>query len=479
MTASSRHRRRALRESGSALVVVLWCMAILGVMAYSMLHTSRLGLRIARNHGDAVQARYLALAGIEKAKAFIYQQSQELANLGTVYSTNLLDHPDGFEDVELGRGLYRVIRQGRHDEGRGVRYGISEEDALLDVNVASLAELKKLPEMTPMAAAGIVDWRDEDAKVTAGGAEQETYDRLSPPYKVKNAPIRSHRELLMVRGVDPQLLLGEDMNANGLLDAEENDGGTSFPRDNRDGYLDSGWLQYMTLEAGTRNVNARGEARVDLKSASAEELSTIDGISDEIAQAIVGQRGNLNSIVDLLEVTRPQPNNNPQNPGNAANPQNSSNPAGQGNAPPGGNPPTGNTSNAGSGEKLISASLLKDIAGEVSVTGERILVGRVNVNACQREILMCLPGLTEELASAIIDHRAATGFFANLAQLLDVPGMTTAILKQVYPRLTVRSDTFRIVSEGEVPSTGARLRVMTIVRYDGFEFETLYHREDL
>jgi len=59
--------------AGSALVAVLWCLVLLALLTIGMLHTTRLELRLVRNHGDLMQAHYLALAGIEKAKAQIYQ----------------------------------------------------------------------------------------------------------------------------------------------------------------------------------------------------------------------------------------------------------------------------------------------------------------------------------------------------------------------------------------------------------------------
>ena len=84
-----------------------------------------------------------------------------------------------------------------------------------------------------------------------------------------------------------------------------------------------------------------------------------------------------------------------------------------------------------------------------------------------------------ELAQAIISHRASSGFFANTGWLLRVPGMTRDIFKQVAPLVTARSETYRIISEGKVASSGTRQRLEVIVRVGYKDIDTLSYREDL
>ena len=57
--------------------------------------------------------------------------------------------------------------------------------------------------------------------------------------------------------------------------------------------------------------------------------------------------------------------------------------------------------------------------------------------------------------------------------------MRREIFKQVAPKVTARSDTYRILSEGIVPSSGARKRIQVIVRLDAGSFDLLSWREDL
>ena len=65
-----------MRLKASILVGLLWCLALLSVVVIGVLHTARLDLLVVKNYGDRIQAQYLALAGIEKAKALLYQNAR-------------------------------------------------------------------------------------------------------------------------------------------------------------------------------------------------------------------------------------------------------------------------------------------------------------------------------------------------------------------------------------------------------------------
>jgi type II secretory pathway component PulK len=94
------------------------------------------------------------------------------------------------------------------------------------------------------------------------------------------------------------------------------------------------------------------------------------------------------------------------------------------------------------------------------------------------EVLLCLPGVARELAQAVISQRQSNGFFDSLGDVLKVQGMTPDELKQIAPLVTTRSETFRILSEGHVTSTGARQRIQAIVHVGLDALQTLAWRED-
>jgi DNA uptake protein ComE-like DNA-binding protein len=499
---SSRARRGGValrpfaKERASVLVGLLWCLALLSVVVIGVLYSSRLDLQVAKNTADTIQARYLALAAIEKAKALLYQDERERQRSARHHSGALYDAPEHFRDVPLGRGLFSVIRQSGPGETRGIIYGVSDEESRLNINRAQNDALAKIRGMTPDVIAALQDWRDGDTAVTPGGAEAEYYASRKPPVQPRNGPLETLQEFLMIRDVPRDLFLGEDTNQNGLLDPWENDGGASPPNDNRDGILDTGWAGLFTTDSAASGNNAGGHERIDIRSADERALSAVRSLSADMVRAIIAYRGQnqFKNVTDLLDVTPPappgsptpsRPANAPTAPGSGPGPgpvnrsvRTTGGPAGAG--PTTAEPvATGARSGAPTGPRLITPETLMEIADDVTATDDDEQAGVINVNTAGPEVLACLPGLTPELAQAIVAHRRSAGFFPNVAWLLKVDGLSPEILKQLWPKVTVRSETFRILGEGRVPSTGARQRVEKIVRLTRGSFQTLSYREDL
>jgi len=270
-----------------------------------------------------------------------------------------------------------------------------------------------------------------------------------------------------VRGVTRDLLFGNDKHQNGLLPAAGDGEDDSLSGDlNVD--TDAGWAELLTVASTEKNVDAGGQDRVNVQSADENALAGVKGISTAMARAIVSYRGQnqFQSIADLLDVTAPQ--NQGQNAGgnqnargrNQNNNQNSTGSSGSG------------------GAKVINQDDFIEMADGVTTVDSGDLNGLININTAGLEVLMCLPGVDRNLAHAIIMFRQSSGYFPNTAELLKVGGMTTDIFKRVAPLVTARSETFRILSEGKVTSTGARQRIQEIVHVGLNDIMTLGYRED-
>lgn len=448
-------------KRGSILVALLWCVAILSIVVIGVMHSVRMDLLIAKNSTDQTQAFYLALAGVEKAKALLYHEAGERKRAARNHSGALYDSAADFKEVPLGRGSFSVVRQGRRDEGGKIIYGISDEESRLNINQAKAEELAKLVYMTPEIVAAILDWRDGDNTAIPGGAEADFYMSSPRPLLPRNAPFKSTRELLMVRGITRELFMGEDMNQNGVLDPEEDDGDSSLPRDNNDSVLDAGWSGDVTVDSWVSNQSAAGTDRVNAQSADERELTTVRGMTPEIARTIVAYRGQkqIENLADLLDVApvapqRQQSITSPNQLRTQASPQ-------------------------ATGPKLISEDTLIEMADELATGSGSELPGAVNINSASVDVLACLPGITPEIAQAIVRYRSSAGFFPNVAALLKVDGMTRDIFRQVSPKVSARSETFRIICEGRVPASGARKRVQAIVRLGSGTVDTISWREDL
>jgi competence ComEA-like helix-hairpin-helix protein len=445
-----------MRNNASILVGLLWCLALLSVIVIGVLHTARMDLLVEKNFGDRIQAHYLALAGIEKAEALLFQNAKDRSRNKKNHSGDFYDDAQQFREVQLGRGVFSVFRRGRSDEGSGIIFGVGDEESRLNVNAATTNELSQIQGMTPDVTAAIVNWHGGDATTVA--AEAQYYAGLQPPYQPRNGPFQTVRELLMVRGVTPELLLGKDSHQNGLLAAAAENGNEFAFADSIDS-ADLGWAGILTVDSKVQNLNAAGEDRVNIETADQNALTTVNGITPQIARAIVAYRGQhqFQSIADLLDVTPAQNQNR------------------------GGAQSSGSSDSSGSGQSgnsVVDENLFMDIADDTTTDTSQNLAGAININTASLEVLACLPGVTREIAQAIISQRQSNGFFANTGELLKVPGLTRDIFKQIAPFVTARSETFRILCEGKINSTGARQRIQVVVHVGLDDINTLSWRED-
>jgi DNA uptake protein ComE-like DNA-binding protein len=362
-------------------------MVLLSVLVIGVLHTARMDLLVVKNYGDRVQAHYLALAGVERAKAILYQDVVTRQQTARNHTGLLYNDPKDFQDVPLGRGKFQVFRRAPQEEGGGVVYGISDEESRLNINSASAAQLTNLTGMTSDIAGAIIVWRSAATQSTAvpGGANSDYYMSLQPPYLARNGPFQTVRELLMVRGVTPQLLLGNDRNQNGFLDDDDDPAEQALPGSQPPPPPIPGWAALLTVTDTDKNVNAVGKDRVNPQTADEATLSAVPGITRAIARAIISYRGQnqLQSLDDLLSVTAQN-----ANPGGA----NASARAGR-NPPAGGNQAGGQGGSGNSGQPVITRELLEQIADDLTLAGEADQPGLININTASLEVLLCLPGV--------------------------------------------------------------------------------------
>ena len=89
----------------------------------------------------------------------------------------------------------------------------------------------------------ILDWRDADEETRENGARKRLLQRPRTRLQRQKRPVRYRRGTgCWVKGVTAAVLYGEDVNRNGILDMNEDDGEDSFPfYDNGDDVLNHGW----------------------------------------------------------------------------------------------------------------------------------------------------------------------------------------------------------------------------------------------
>jgi DNA uptake protein ComE-like DNA-binding protein len=238
-------------------------------------------------------------------------------------------------------------------------------------------------------------------------------------------------ELLLVKGVTQAVLYGEDTNNNGLLDPWEDDGDETLPDDDSDGELDRGLAAYVTVYSYEPNLAFDGEARLNLTSASEDELRQrlSEGMSEEMVEAVMSAR---------------------QSGGSQGQGQ------GQGQGASGGGRGASGTSTMADFLQEVPALLqeenrssLAHLLDVATTSDEEEVEGLVNVNTAPVEVLATIPGVTAEIAQAIDAMREeGRADFSSPAWLLDLESVNTELFLQLLPRVTTRTYQYTVDAVG-------------------------------
>lgn len=389
-----------MKRPGSALVSAMMVLLVLVGLVAALAPLVRVDVRAAGRRGEHLRALYLAKAGVNLALAALQQDEPDVDGLQDGWA---LLGERGQIEYPLGDGLFRLE--------------VIDASSRLDLNRIDREMLLRLPGMDESIADEILAWRGpENGEAADGepaasaGASSGNYEGLPRPYRLKEAPFDSVEELLLVYGVTPSLLYG----------LPEGDQGTEeWP-----------WTDLLFVDAWGPNVSAGGEERIDLNTATAEQLASASGgeLSQQQAQAIVQQRGRegrFSSLADLLS------------------------------AP-------------GLGEDVV-----RNLVDRVTLNPGERLMGRLNVNTASVEALMTLPDVTEEMAQRIVERRETEGDFETLGDLLETD---TETFRALADHATTKSSVFLVRAWGELPN-GAAQAVEAWVRRDGDRATVMRWRE--
>lgn len=435
-------RRRTGRPSFATLIV-LWVSAIAAVVVVAVQRSALSEAVGGREAMARVRAYWAARAGVESVVAKLEYAT---LNPDTSGAYTIIDDLSSVSTGKLDGALYDIS----HDDANGIRVpGPLDAHARINVNLMTRDSLLTLPGMTEDMADSILDWIDEDDDSNPLGAEIGYYLAQAYSYEPRNSFIRSLEELELVAGVDPVLVRGEDWNLNGLLDANEDDGDESWPPDNADGKLDSGWSGIITAASSGDNLAASGEARLDLSTASEGDVSSRTKADGDQSRAIINYvqnyAGGTPAMRDFIRQDLRQLDdmaNGIQGGGRGAG-------GGQGGQ-----------------QRSRVASLTPEQIGllldECSI-GEVVpgyTPGKLNLNTCDAQTLEYLPNIDPALADTILFERESRPEgFVSVADLLGVPGLGRNRVAALADVLTVKSNGFVVTCRGRDARSGVEVEL--------------------
>ncbi len=202
----------SLAQKGAISIIALWILAILTILATGFAYRMSLELKLSGYQLERLRAAYLAKAGINRA---IYELERDTTLNCDALNEPWSNSPEVFREVLVGDGTYTVSYPWAQSEEKE-RYGLIDEEGKININKAHFQVLKKLFSLiaeeisqridAEQLAACVKDWRDPDSTETEpNGAEESYYQSLENPYHCKNGNFQTIEELLLVKGITPEI----------------------------------------------------------------------------------------------------------------------------------------------------------------------------------------------------------------------------------------------------------------------------------
>jgi general secretion pathway protein K len=258
-------KRTINTEDGIALLMVLWVITLLMilVMSFSLLTRTEANSTVFFRNG--VQKKFFAEAALERAIVEIYHR-QIYLNQTVVLEGNEVVRIDGTANngsIGTGRYVFRLF----NESGKINLNAVGARSEVILNNL--LVNLGITKEKADTIVDSILDWIDTDELHRLNGAESDYYESLPNPYKAKNARLDTVEELLLIKGMSPDILFGTKEQ--------------------------KGLIHFVTIYRTTTKIN--------IKAAPKEVLMSLPGITEDVVNKIIEQRETAEfTIQDLQKI---------------------------------------------------------------------------------------------------------------------------------------------------------------------------------
>jgi general secretion pathway protein K len=268
-------------SNGIALIIVMIAVAVFSALAAALAFSMKVETKLARNAENEQQLLWLGRSGVEYARWILSQHppAEPYDSLNQIWAGG----PGG--PSETNSPLAGISMDNFKIGDGTVSLKIVDLERFANINTAPAAELQQAltvmgvdADDISVVSDSVQDWRSPAAPPRVAGAESDYYQSLTPPYNAKNAPIDDISELLLIKGVTPEMYYG-----SGLLDSPNQ----QKPK------LGFGVApgQAPDYPFGLKDVfTAVSSGKINVNTADVNVLQLIPGVDTNSAAAIIQQR---------------------------------------------------------------------------------------------------------------------------------------------------------------------------------------------
>lgn len=330
-----------------------------------------------------------------RARRAAYSGIQYALSSLTGQSTTATGQKDTW--ATMGTSAYSSPANIEYVVGDGTfRVQVVDACSLVDLNSAGQSELQTLP-LTQAQIDCLLDWRSPGDSPRVDGAKDSYYNSLPNPYNAKLARLDTLDELLQVQGFTRDTIYDTPTTATNVSLTV----GTSGPQPTL--------ASISTVDATAVLPSGGGRIAVYNRGGNVTQLTRqlrSRGLPVNLVTQIV-QRRPLTSYGAVLRL-----------PG-------------------------------------MTNALAKICIDSLSVSAATTAEGRINVNTASQAVLNTLPGMTTDVADAIVTQQTTP--LTSLGDLFDITGVTAQSAQGFIDSITVGSHTFLIRAIGATGNTKVSL----------------------
>jgi type II secretory pathway component PulK len=276
-----------IKPRGIALIIVMIAIFVLSIMAAGFAYSMKVETKLAQNAENEEQLLWLGRSGVELARYVLSEQTRIVGEPYDALNQIWAGGPGGIDETNsplIG------IPLDNYPIGDGtVSIKIIDLERKVNVNTANPVVLQQALNLMGVDADNmavisdsIMDWIDADDAQHLSGAESDYYQKLTPPYYAKNAPIDDLSELLLIRGIaeHPEIYWGGSAS---------NRPPSVFQH--KLGFGTSSFSQAPDYPFGLADVfTPLSSGRINVNTADVNVLQMIPGVDEAAAQNIVKVR---------------------------------------------------------------------------------------------------------------------------------------------------------------------------------------------
>lgn len=278
-------RSKTTEQNGFAIIIVLIVIVVLGILAGSFAFAMKVETRLAANAGNEAELEWLGRSGVELAR---YVLGQSMNSPYTALNQIWAGGPGGpnetnsalmnieLENNELGDGRFSV-KIVDLERKFNLNSALPETEKRLIINRALTLMGVEAGDAETIQDS-IFDWIDPDDKPHLNGTESDFYLGLTPPYVAKNGPIDDLAELLLIRGITPDIYWGPRAYGHRF----------NLPRPGSRSGLEPTLQSYPLGLVDFFTPLSNG--RININTAPAHVLQLLPGIDPNVAENIIRAR---------------------------------------------------------------------------------------------------------------------------------------------------------------------------------------------